>query len=74
VPFVELNEIKNRLLPSPASSSFASAIHGAHEHNLKNLSLVIPRDKFVVITGVIGSGKRTYPERYPPCGRRHRSN
>jgi excinuclease ABC subunit A len=35
------------------------AITGAREHNLKNLSLEIPRDKFVVITGVSGSGKST---------------
>jgi len=35
------------------------AIHGAREHNLKNLSLTIPRDQFVVITGVSGSGKST---------------
>ncbi len=34
-------------------------IHGAREHNLKDLTLVIPRDKFVVITGVSGSGKST---------------
>jgi len=32
-------------------------IHGAREHNLKNLSLEIPRDKLVVITGLSGSGK-----------------
>jgi excinuclease ABC subunit A len=32
-------------------------IKGAREHNLKNVDLVIPRDKFVVITGVSGSGK-----------------
>ncbi len=37
----------------------AVMIHGAREHNLKNLSLSIPRDKFVVITGVSGSGKST---------------
>src|SRR2546421_1276316 len=37
----------------------AISIHGAREHNLKNLSLVIPRDQFVVITGVSGSGKST---------------
>src|ERR1700751_3949380 len=37
----------------------AIAIHGAREHNLKNLSLAIPRNKFVVITGVSGSGKST---------------
>jgi excinuclease ABC subunit A len=34
-------------------------IHGAREHNLKNLSLQIPRGKFVVVTGVSGSGKST---------------
>ncbi|MDD2642988.1 MAG: hypothetical protein PHX11_08755, partial [Bacteroidales bacterium] len=32
-------------------------IKGARVHNLKNLSLTIPRDKLVVITGVSGSGK-----------------
>jgi len=32
-------------------------IHGAKEHNLKNISLEIPRDKFIVITGLSGSGK-----------------
>src|SRR6185312_2040468 len=41
------------------NSSDAIVIHGAREHNLKNLSLTIPRDKFVVITGVSGSGKST---------------
>ncbi|MFA6088663.1 MAG: excinuclease ABC subunit UvrA [Candidatus Woesearchaeota archaeon] len=34
-------------------------IKGAREHNLKNISLKIPRDKFVVITGLSGSGKST---------------
>src|SRR2546423_8385886 len=42
-----------------AASSEAIAIHGAREHNLKNLSLAIPRDCFVVVTGVSGSGKST---------------
>ena len=32
-------------------------IHGAREHNLKNINLEIPRDKIVVITGLSGSGK-----------------
>jgi excinuclease ABC subunit A len=32
-------------------------INGAREHNLKNVSLEIPRDKLVVITGLSGSGK-----------------
>ena len=34
-------------------------IKGAREHNLKNISLEIPKNKFVVITGVSGSGKST---------------
>lgn len=32
-------------------------IKGAAEHNLKNIEVMIPREKFVVITGVSGSGK-----------------
>ena len=32
-------------------------IKGASQHNLKNISLDIPRDRLVVITGVSGSGK-----------------
>src|SRR5690554_6158131 len=32
-------------------------IHGAREHNLKNVSLDIPRDALVVFTGLSGSGK-----------------
>ena len=34
-------------------------IKGAREHNLKNINLEIPKNKFVVITGVSGSGKST---------------
>ncbi|NLO89196.1 MAG: excinuclease ABC subunit UvrA [Clostridia bacterium] len=34
-------------------------IKGAREHNLKNIDVVIPRDKLVVITGLSGSGKST---------------
>ena len=30
---------------------------GARQHNLKNITVEIPRDKFVVITGLSGSGK-----------------
>ena len=33
------------------------SITGAREHNLKNISLELPRDKLVVITGLSGSGK-----------------
>ncbi|EYB67763.1 excinuclease ABC subunit A [Deinococcus phoenicis] len=34
-------------------------VRGAREHNLKNVTVELPRDKFVVITGVSGSGKST---------------
>jgi excinuclease ABC subunit A len=34
-------------------------IKGAREHNLQNIDVKIPRDKFVVITGLSGSGKST---------------
>ena len=32
-------------------------VKGAREHNLKNIDVVLPRDKLVVITGLSGSGK-----------------
>jgi len=34
-------------------------IKGAREHNLKNIDLELPRDKFIVFTGISGSGKST---------------
>ncbi|QLH54070.1 MAG: Excinuclease ABC subunit A [Candidatus Kapaibacterium sp.] len=34
-------------------------VRGAREHNLKNINVEIPRNKFVVITGLSGSGKST---------------
>jgi len=34
-------------------------IRGAREHNLKNIDLELPRNRFIVITGVSGSGKST---------------
>lgn len=42
---------------SPPSKSIE--IHGAREHNLKNISLDIPRDEMIVVTGLSGSGKST---------------
>ncbi|CAB3864831.1 excinuclease ABC subunit UvrA [Achromobacter mucicolens] len=39
--------------------SMAIEIRNAREHNLKNISVEIPHDKFTVITGVSGSGKST---------------
>ena len=35
------------------------SIKGAREHNLKNIDLELPRNKFIVITGLSGSGKST---------------
>src|SRR6056297_1106037 len=32
-------------------------IRGAREHNLKNVDLELPRDKFIVVSGLSGSGK-----------------
>ena len=48
-------------LPGTAANrrNHSIAIHGAREHNLKDISLAIPRDKMVVITGLSGSGKST---------------
>ena len=49
-----------RRLRSPDHEATAPfGIHGAREHNLKNISLEIPRDQMVVITGLSGSGKST---------------
>ena len=45
--------------PSPLATRHSISIHGAREHNLKDLTLSIPRDRFTVITGVSGSGKST---------------
>jgi len=48
--------------PLPMTMSARPAgifISGAREHNLQNLSLSIPRNQFVVVTGVSGSGKST---------------
>lgn len=40
-------------------ASNAIIVHGAREHNLKNIDVDIPRDQMTVITGVSGSGKST---------------
>ncbi len=45
--------------PVKQPSNGTIQIQGAREHNLQNLSLAIPRSKFVVVTGVSGSGKST---------------
>ena len=45
------------MCPSASSSGGRIFIRGAREHNLKNLSLELPRDRLIVITGLSGSGK-----------------
>jgi len=42
--------------PRPAART-SVAVQGARVHNLKNISLEIPRDKLIVVTGLSGSGK-----------------
>src|SRR3972149_285767 len=42
---------------SPPSRVKEIIIRGARVHNLKNISLTLPRNKLIVITGVSGSGK-----------------
>ena len=42
-------------------------IRGAKEHNLKNVDLTLPRDKFIVFTGLSGSGGVSGK----PCGSPH---
>ncbi len=58
------DESSARLAETPPQSAIRNLqstiqIHGAREHNLKNLSLEIPREQMVVITGLSGSGKST---------------
>jgi len=43
--------------PRTPSASATIRIRGARTHNLKNISLELPRDRLVVITGLSGSGK-----------------
>jgi excinuclease ABC subunit A len=45
-------------LPDPKKNG-AIRVHGAREHNLKNIDVKIPREQLVVITGLSGSGKST---------------
>ena len=41
------------------ASSDHIVIRGARQHNLKNVDIMLPRNRFIVITGVSGSGKST---------------
>ncbi|HEX2228775.1 MAG TPA: excinuclease ABC subunit UvrA, partial [Candidatus Binatia bacterium] len=52
-----LEKARLRQVASAVVDENAITVIGAKEHNLKNISLKIPRDRFVVITGLSGSGK-----------------
>ncbi|NLE02111.1 MAG: excinuclease ABC subunit UvrA [Fibrobacter sp.] len=54
-------EIRREIVHVSETAAYQSAItiRNAREHNLKNLDITIPRNKFTVITGVSGSGKST---------------
>ncbi len=45
--------------PQPPAPNHAISVVGAKEHNLQNISVEIPRDELVVVTGLSGSGKST---------------
>jgi excinuclease ABC subunit A len=49
----------SRMLALPSQRNGAIHVHGAREHNLKNIDVQIPRERLVVITGLSGSGKST---------------
>ena len=40
-----------------AATRTTIAVQGARVHNLKNISVEIPRDRLIVVTGLSGSGK-----------------
>ncbi len=50
---------ENLFSDTPIAESDGIRIQGAREHNLKNVTVEIPRGQFVVVTGVSGSGKST---------------
>src|SRR3954447_22602212 len=45
------------LAPMPAADTGKLIVRGAREHNLRNVSVELPRDKMIVFTGLSGSGK-----------------
>ena len=58
------SKVKSQKTPAPspqplAPNGNAISVVGAKEHNLQNLSVEIPRDEMVVVTGLSGSGKST---------------
>src|SRR5207237_365869 len=59
-PFNRMPTGLDKMSALPArNANGAIQVHGAREHNLKNIDVAIPRDQMVVITGLSGSGKST---------------
>src|SRR5215203_3216300 len=55
---MNLNEADLQAKPAqPGKKTGNIVIRGARVHNLKNISVSFPRNKFIVVTGVSGSGK-----------------
>ncbi len=52
----KLDDLFNRAKAGDPNARVIS-VRGAREHNLKNVDLMVPRDQFVVFTGLSGSGK-----------------
>jgi excinuclease ABC subunit A len=58
-PVARLAVVSRAQEPAPRYLADAIRVHNAREHNLRNVDVAIPRDRFTVITGVSGSGKST---------------
>ena len=54
---MKASEKKNQVAIHPVTSGEKITIQGAREHNLKNISVELPRNKLVVVSGLSGSGK-----------------
>jgi len=52
-------DLGNPVVELSTAGSDQIVVYGAREHNLKNVTISIPRNKLVVVTGVSGSGKST---------------
>lgn len=57
--FIEESAKNDALTTDVTAASDVIAIKGAKEHNLKNISVDIPHNRFTVVTGASGSGKST---------------